>query len=197
MDSNFYSQNIVLENDFVRLVPFEIDIAQGLKMIINDTEITHYTGNHIRTEKDFERYIDRINEVRIKGQGYPFIVIDTKSGQIAGTTRFGNINFDCKRLEIGWTWYSKQFRGSGINKACKYEMLKYIFEVMEFNRVQFSVDKENERSQRAVIKLGAKQEGVFRCNYVNAKRECRDDIYFSIIKSEWPEIKLKYFNPEE
>jgi RimJ/RimL family protein N-acetyltransferase len=193
MKTNFYSQNIVLENNHIKLLPFTIDLARELRMIINDFEITHYTGNHIRNEVDFQKYIIRINEVRAKEHGYPFIVVDKKIGQIAGTTRFGNINFDSKRLEIGWTWYSKQFRGSGINQACKYELLKYAFETMEFNRVQFSVDKENERSRRAVLKLGAIQEGVFRCNYINASGEYRDDVYFSIIKPEWQEVKLKYF----
>lgn len=192
MGTIFYSQNIVLENNIIKLLPFDINLARELKMIIGDFEITHYTGNHIRNEEDFQKYITRINEVRSKGKGYSFIVVDKISGQIAGTTRLGNINFDSKRLEIGWTWYSKQFRGSGINKACKYELLKYVFETLEFNRVQFSVDKENVRSQMAVLKLGAKQEGVFRCNYINASGECRDDIYFSIIKPEWQEVKLKF-----
>jgi RimJ/RimL family protein N-acetyltransferase len=170
-----------------------MDTAQGLRMIINDYEITRYSGNHIRNEEDFNTYIDRMNELRTKEQGYPFIVIDKKSGLTAGTTRLGNINFASKRLEIGWTWYGKSFRGSGINKACKYELLKYAFETMEFNRVQFSVDRENVRSQRAVLKLGAKQEGIARCNYMNADGECRDDIYYSMIKPEWAEIKLQYF----
>ncbi|WP_318152863.1 GNAT family N-acetyltransferase [Paenibacillus terricola] len=183
----------MLENDLVRLVPFNKELAAGLRPIINDFEITRYSGNHITNEDDFNNYIDRVNEVRMTGQGYPFLVIDKQSGQIAGTTRLGNIRFDSKRLEIGWTWYSKPFRGSGINKACKYELLKFAFETMHFNRVQFSVDRENVRSQRAVLKLGATQEGIFRCNYMNASGECRDDIYYSIIRTEWEEIKRTNF----
>jgi RimJ/RimL family protein N-acetyltransferase len=120
---------------------------------------------------------------------YPFIVIDKLDGRIAGSTRFGHIQFTNKRLEIGWTWYGKPYRGTGINKACKYELLKYAFEVMDFRRVQFSVDAENLRSQKAVLSLGAKQEGVFRANYLNAAGESRDDIYYSIIQSEWNETK--------
>ncbi|MNG35721.1 hypothetical protein D3C84_1225320 [compost metagenome] len=65
---------------------------------------------------------------------------------------------------------------------------------MDFNRVQFSVDAENLRSQKAVLKLGAKQEGYFRCNYTDASGNCRDDIYYSIIKSEWPELKNTVFS---
>ncbi|MBD3922958.1 GNAT family N-acetyltransferase [Paenibacillus sp. PR3] len=193
MNFDFYRKQIVLENDLVRLVPFNKELAAGLRPIINDFEITRYSGNHITNEDDFNNYIDRVNEVRMTGQGYPFLVIDKQSGQIAGTTRLGNIRFDSKRLEIGWTWYSKPFRGSGINKACKYELLKFAFETMHFNRVQFSVDRENVRSQRAVLKLGATQEGIFRCNYMNASGECRDDIYYSIIRTEWEEIKRTNF----
>lgn len=140
MISSFFKQEIVLENHRVKLIPFVEDLANELKMILNDTEITRYSGNHIKNEEDFNKYIFNLKEVRLKKLGYPFIVIDKKSRQVAGTTRLGNINIDSKRLEIGWTWYGKQFRGSGINKACKYELLKYAFETLYFRRVQFSVD---------------------------------------------------------
>lgn len=193
MNPDFYKQHIVLENGLVKLIPFDKELAEGLRSIINDFEITRYTGNHITNEHDFNHYINRVNEVRMTGQGYPFLVIDKRSGQIAGTTRLGNIHFGSKRLEIGWTWYSSPFRGSGINKACKYELLKFAFETMQFNRVQFSVDRENVRSQMAVLKLGATEEGIFRCNYMNASGECRDDIYYSIIRPEWEELKLTIF----
>jgi RimJ/RimL family protein N-acetyltransferase len=68
-----------------------------------------------------------------------------------------------------------------LNKACKFELLKYVFENLGFRRVQVSVDVENIRSQKAVIKLGAKQEGVFRSNYIDASGNSRDDMYFSMI----------------
>ncbi|MNI30634.1 putative ribosomal N-acetyltransferase YdaF [compost metagenome] len=138
-------------------------------------------------------YINRTITSRNEKLSYPFIVIDKTSNQVAGSTRFGNIVFHNKRLEIGWTWYGENFRGTCVNKATKFELLRYVFEEMSFNRVQFSVDVENIRSQKAVLKLGAKQEGVFRSNYVNAKGDCRDDVYFSIIKSEWSDLKRVVF----
>ena len=182
-----------MENYRVKLIPVTPDVTDELRMIQHDFEITRYTGNHIKSEEDYVNYISRMKEVRAKKLGYPFVVIDKNSGQVAGTTRLGNIMFESKRLEIGWTWYAKQFRGSGINKACKYELLNYVFETMHFNRVQFSVDTENIRSQRAVVKLGAKQEGVFRHNYMNADGEGRDDMYFSIIQPEWNDVKQTIF----
>jgi RimJ/RimL family protein N-acetyltransferase len=193
MMDNFFLQDIVLENDVIKLVPFNESFKEGLRNIIYDKEITKYTGNHIETEVDLKNYIRRTLKSRADKSRYPFVVFNKKLGQVAGSTSFGNLEFKSKRLEIGWTWYGETFRGTETNKATKYEMLRFSFEELYFNRVQFSIDAENLRSQKAVLKLGAKQEGTFRSNYVNEKGEPRDDVYFSIIKTEWSEIKSSYF----
>ncbi|MFD2615688.1 GNAT family N-acetyltransferase [Paenibacillus gansuensis] len=192
--NEFFQTDIVLENDIVRLVPFNESYECGLRKIIFDKGITQSTGNYIVTNEDFKEYMSRTLSSRRDGASYPFIVIHKTSGQVAGSTRFGNMVFQSKRLEIGWTWYGEVYRGTGINKATKYELLTFAFEKLNFNRVQFSVDTDNLRSQKAVLKLGAKQEGIFRSNYINAKGEPRDDVYFSIIKSEWPGIKATEFS---
>ncbi|BBH23735.1 N-acetyltransferase [Paenibacillus baekrokdamisoli] len=192
--NDFFKRHIILENNHVKLVPFSSYYEEGLRKIIFDNEITKYTGNHFISDNDLKNYINRTLTSRNENVSYPFIVIDQSSGQIAGSTRFGNLVFHNKRLEIGWTWYGQAFRGTIVNKAAKFELLRYAFEEMDFNRVQFSVDVENIRSQKAVLKLGAKLEGVFRSNYVNADGECRDDVYFSIIKSDWQELKRTVFN---
>ncbi|QHT59224.1 GNAT family N-acetyltransferase [Paenibacillus lycopersici] len=193
MRNAFFEQDIVLENPIVRVVPFDASYEDGLRRIIFDKEITRFTQEHILSDEDLKRYIASTEACRANGSGYPFIVIDKASGQVAGATRFGNLVFPSKRLEIGWTWYGKAYRGTGINKAVKFELLRYAFETLGFNRVQFSVDLENVRSQKAVLKLGAKQEGIFRSNYENASGEPRDDVYFSIIKPEWPDVKSGVF----
>jgi RimJ/RimL family protein N-acetyltransferase len=192
--NDFFQSHIILENDIIKLVPFNDEYENSLRQIIFDKEITKFTGNHIVSDQDLKNYINRTLVSRNEKISYPFIVIDKASGQIAGSTRFGNILFHSKRLEIGWTWYGAVFRGKGINKASKFELLRYAFEKMDFNRVQFSVDIENIRSQQAVLKLGTKQEGIFRSNYINANGEPRDDVYFSIIKSEWTDIKNTIFS---
>ena len=133
----------------------------------------------MRDERDLRAYIAGVLDNRNDRVSYPFIVIDRHTGEVAGSTRFGNIRFSSKRLEIGWTWYGEAYRGTSVNKAAKFELLRYAFETLGFNRVQFSVDAENLRSQKAVLKLGAKQEGIFRSNYENAQGECRDDIYYT------------------
>ncbi|WP_138754514.1 GNAT family N-acetyltransferase [Paenibacillus sinopodophylli] len=192
--NHFFNRDIVLENAHVKLVPFSESYEDELRNIIFDHEITKYTGNHFVDQDDLKRYMSSTIASRMDNSSYPFIVIDKASGQVAGSSRFGNIVFHSKRLEIGWTWYGAAFRGTIVNQATKFELLTYAFEQMEFNRVQFSVDAENMRSQKAVLKLGATQEGVFRCNYMDANGQCRDDVYFSILKSEWPKLKRTVFH---
>jgi RimJ/RimL family protein N-acetyltransferase len=195
MNEHFFDRSILLENKRVKLVPFTEVYQEGLEEIIYDQEITQFSGHHFKSFDDLFKYIHNKIEQRSLHKEYPFIVIDKTNNQVAGATSYANILFGNKRLEIGWTWYGKQFRGTGINKACKFELLKYAFEVMDFRRVQFSVDVENIRSQKAVLKLGATQEGIFRHNYIDEKSgRSRDDIYYSIIQSEWEEIKETIFN---
>src|SRR5690606_23214086 len=117
---------------------------------------------------DLDQYMERTLSLRKNKSAYPFVVIDKVTNRVAGSSRFGNIQFHNKRTEIGWTWYGKEYRGTGLNKACKFEMLKFAFEVLLFRRVQFSADVDNIRSQKAIEKLGATKEGMFRSNYVNS-----------------------------
>jgi RimJ/RimL family protein N-acetyltransferase len=191
---NLFEREIRLENDRAKLVPFDAVYKDGLRQIIYDEEITRFGGGlPFRTEHDLERYIEDTCKSRTNGQSYPFIVIDKHTGEVAGSTRFGYIVPHNKRLEIGWTWYGQAYRGTGLNKACKYELLKFVFEEMGYRRVQLSVDIDNIRSQRAVLKLGATQEGIFRSNYIGADGSSRDDVYFSIIHTEWDRIKREIF----
>jgi RimJ/RimL family protein N-acetyltransferase len=190
---SFFEKEIFLNNEIVSLVPFSSEFEDSLKEIILNESIWTYMGMCVKTEEDLKNYIASTISERQNKVSYPFIIIDSKTKKVVGSTRFGNINFHNKRLEIGWTWYGERFQGAGLNHACKYEMLKYVFEVMEFNRVQFSADIDNIRSQKAILKLGAKEEGIFRCNYIDISGNCRDDVYFSVIKNDWENIKNEYF----
>jgi RimJ/RimL family protein N-acetyltransferase len=191
--NEFFHKNITLENQKVLLVPFSEEYKATLKKVIFDETIWRYMGMSMKTEDDLDNYINSTLFERAEGKSYPFIIIDKETNTVAGSTRLGNINFHNKRLEIGWTWYGTEFQGTGLNKACKYELLKYIFEEMNFNRVQFSADIDNLKSQKAILKLGAKQEGIFRNNYIDQNGDKRDDVYFSLISDEWLDIKGKFF----
>jgi RimJ/RimL family protein N-acetyltransferase len=189
--NEFYNNQIILENHLVKLIPFEEKYKKQLKNIIYDEEL--YYTIECKNDAELDKYIDETVNQRMLGNSYPFLVIDKRTNEIAGSTRFGNVQFNNKRLEIGWTWYGKPYRGTGLNKACKFELLKYAFEIMDFRRVQFSADIRNSRSQKAIKKLGATKEGVFRANYMDTSGVSRDDVYFSIIHTEWNDIKRNMF----
>ena len=103
------------------------------------------------------------------------------------------MNTGSEKCEIGWTWYGTEFLGTGLNKACKFELLNYGFEKIGFRRIQFSADLENLRSRRTIEKLGATKEGVFRNNYIATNGQSRNDVYFSIIKGDWELLKSERF----
>ena len=193
MKKELLSSDILLENERVLLIPFEHERKQELKEIIFEDKIWTYMGMRMETELDFENYIHGTLSQKAKGICYPFLIIDKLNDKVAGSTRYGYLNTLSQKCEIGWTWYGLAFQGTGLNKACKYELLKFGFESIGFRRIQFSADQENKRSQRAIEKLGAKKEGVFRNNYIDAYGQSRTDVYFSIIQEEWGELKKEFF----
>ena len=193
MNIKILKSHIELENDKVLLIPFENLRNQELKKIIFNNDIWEFMGTFIKTELDFEHYIKNTIEDKENGICYPFLIIDKQSGQVAGSTRFGNLNTTSEKCEIGWTWYGTNFQGTGLNKACKYELLKFGFEKVGFRRIQFSTDQENTRSQKAITKLGAQKEGIFRNNYIDSNGQSKNDVYYSIIKEDWNALKHNKF----
>jgi RimJ/RimL family protein N-acetyltransferase len=193
MNSKLLQSNIILENEKVLLIPFENERNTELKEIIFDDEIWKYMGMYVRNDEDFENYIQNTLTQKANGICYPFLIIDKTTNQVAGSTRYGYLNHASQKCEIGWTWYGKDFQGTGLNKACKYELLKFGFEKIQFKRIQFSADFENTRSQSAIEKLGALKEGLFRNNYIDSEGKSKGDVYYSIILEEWNNTKRKYF----
>jgi RimJ/RimL family protein N-acetyltransferase len=123
---NFLNDTIQLENSRVALIPFTRERAQELKTIIFEDAIWEFMGMYVKTEEDFENYVvDTINAQ--SKTAYSFLILDKLTNEIAGSTRFGNINFNSEKAEIGWTWYGKKFQGTGLNHDCKFELLQYGF----------------------------------------------------------------------
>ncbi len=193
MNSEILQSAIILENEKVLLIPFENERNIELKEIIFDDEIWKYMGMYVRNNQDFENYIQSTLKQKEAGICYPFLIIDKATNRVAGSTRYGYLNHTSQKCEIGWTWYGKDFQRTGLNKACKYELLNFGFENIQFKRIQFSADLENIRSQRAIENLGALKEGLFRNNYVDSEGNSKDDVYYSIILEEWQSTKRDYF----
>ena len=127
--------------------------------------------------------------IRPKESSLPFATIDRAQGKVVGSTRFMSIDVPNKRVEIGATWISKPWQRTRINTEAKYLMMRHAFETWGCNRVEWKTDALNTQSRNAILRLGAKQEGIFRQHIVTWSGRLRDSVYFSVIAPEWPEVK--------
>lgn len=192
-ESAFYKQEIILENDRVILTPLKLTDFNALDSIAYHPEIWKVGMSNLKEPAHLKSYIQSAIEERVQLISYPFLIFDKRNNRVAGTTRFGNISFKHKRLEIGWTWIHPDFQGTGLNKACKFLLLQYTFETLLFNRVEIKTDAINLQSRKAILKIGAKEEGIFRKHQVTSEGRVRDSAYYSIINDEWPSIKALVF----
>jgi RimJ/RimL family protein N-acetyltransferase len=124
---------------------------------------------------------------------HPFTIIDKLSGKIAGTMSILNISYYDLRLEIGTSWLGKEYRSTGLNRQAKYAMMKYVFEEMKFERVEYKTDVENMRARKGLQNIGGIEEGIFRSHMTMWNNRRRSSVFYSIIKNEWPRLKQTIF----
>ena len=185
MNFNF-KDDYILENDVVRLQPLQVtDYEKLVWFSINEPDLWSFNANGPDSPENLKKYIDKALSQKEKQLEYPFIVFDKIKNSIAGSTRFYNINLDAKHLEIGFTWYGKEFQGTSLNKNCKFLLLEFAFEKMQLERVGFRANNLNTRSIKAMKSIGCIQEGIMRNFSTDAKGERIDAIVLSIIKNEW------------
>ena len=183
---------VVLTGQFVRLEPLTEDHTAGLAAVGMDESIWEYMPyGAMNNEDDIRRWVRTILDRRAEGTDLPFVVIHKASGRVAGTTRYMEIRPVHNGLEIGGTWYGAEFRRTQVNTECKFLLLRQAFEELGCIRVQLKTDSRNERSQRAIERLGAMKEGMFRNHMILPDGYIRHSIYYSIINSEWPEVKSR------
>ena len=182
-----FSDNIILEDDLVLLRPLqESDFDNLLEFSINEPETWKYSLVGADGKENLINYIQSAIKSRNDHKEFPFIVFDKKSQKYAGSTRFYDIQLEYKTVQLGYTWYGSAFRGTGLNKHCKFLLLQFAFETLEMERVEFRADNNNDRSIAAMKSIGCKVEGVLRSHMPTANREVRrDSIVLSILKEEW------------
>ncbi|PJJ08968.1 RimJ/RimL family protein N-acetyltransferase [Flavobacterium sp. 1] len=182
-----FPQNTILEDEFVLLRPLDLtDVDNLLDISLNEPETWYYSLVPANGKENLINYIQIAIKARENKTEFPFIVFDKKSGKYAGSTRFYDINLAFKTLQLGYTWYGKDFRGTGLNKHCKYLLLCFAFETLGMERVEFRADNNNERSIAAMKSIGCKVEGVLRSNMPTYQSDVRrDSIILSILKEEW------------
>lgn len=178
-----------LSGDIVELQPLHREHASGLLEAAADGSLWNLKVTAIPGPETVEQYISTALAGRASGTVIPFVIIQRESGRIVGSTRFWKVDRINRKLEIGHTWLSESVQRSGINTEMKYLLLMHAFEVMDCIRVQFTTDELNEKSRAAILRIGAKQEGIVRHERIMPDGRKRNSVRFSIIDTEWPDVK--------
>lgn len=183
-----------LEGELVKLIPLQRQHRDALLKAAADGELWKLWFTSVPSEKTIDAYLDFALTEYENNRALPFVVIDKKTDEVIGTTRFCNATPNYKRLEVGYTWYAKRVQRSGINTECKYLLLTHAFEVLNCIAVELRTHWHNRASRNAIARLGAKQDGVLRNHQIDADGAIRDTVVFSIVREEWAVVKksLKY-----
>jgi RimJ/RimL family protein N-acetyltransferase len=185
-------QPITLTGNIIRLEPLSEAHVPDLTVAGADERIwQHMLYGNIQTETQMHAWVQDILGRQARGNDLPFAVIHLESGKAIGATRYMDIRRGDRGLEIGGTWYGVAYQRTPVNTEAKYLLLRHAFEVYQCIRVQFKTDLRNERSQRAIERLGAVKEGVFRNHMITPEGRLRDSVFYSIIDREWLEVKMR------
>jgi RimJ/RimL family protein N-acetyltransferase len=184
-------QPITLEGQFIRLEPLSMAHHTALCEVGLDEALWRWTTNLVRTPEDMRLYIEEALAAQAAGTALPFATIERSSGRAIGSTRFGNIDHAHRRLEIGWTWLGVNWQRTAANTEAKLLMLRHTFHTWGCYRAEFKTDSLNETSRRALLRIGAKEEGILRNHMITYSGRLRHSVYFSIIDSEWPGVEAE------
>jgi len=184
-------QPITLEGRMVRLEPLRLSHHAQLCEAGLDFDLWRWTPQNVRTAEDMRAYIEEALAEQSRGTSLPFATLDPASGKAIGSTRYLNIDASNLRVEIGATWLARKWQRTGANTEAKYLMLRHAFEKLACARVEFKTDSLNQTSREAILRLGAKEEGLLRNHMLTWTGRIRHTVYYSIIDSEWPEVKAR------
>ncbi len=160
-----FDKDYILENNIVQLTPLkETDFDHLLEFSINEPALWTYSLIQANSPENLKIYINNALNGRVNKHSYAFTVFDKRVNKYAGSTRFYDIQFQQATLQLGYTWYGKEFQGTGLNKHCKYLLLAFAFDTLNIERVEFRADNNNLRSIQAMRSIGCTVEGVLRSN---------------------------------
>ncbi|PJI50683.1 MAG: GNAT family N-acetyltransferase [Pseudomonas sp.] len=175
----------------VELLPLRAEHAKALLEAATDGELWNLKVTMVPGPDTVEGYIAKAAKGFEEGSVLPFAILDRRSGRIVGSTRFWKVDRANRKLEIGHTWLALSAQRTSINSEAKLLLLTYAFEELDCVRVQFTTDELNEKSRAAILRLGAVQEGIVRHERIMPDGRKRNSVRFSIIDSEWPEVKAR------
>ena len=181
---------ITLNGNWVQLEPISVQHVADLAIVGSDDSIWQFMRyGAINSLDSMHEWVQQLLELQVRGTDLPFAVIHNGNGRAIGATRYLDISRENRSLEIGGTWYGARYQQTAVNTECKYLLLKHAFETLGCIRVQFKTDLRNERSQRALERIGAVKEGVLRNHMILPDGTIRHSVYYSIINTEWLDVK--------
>jgi RimJ/RimL family protein N-acetyltransferase len=182
---------VTLEGAHVRLEPLAKAHLAGLAAVGLDEELWLWIPVPVRTAEEMAGYIETALEEQERGVSLPFALIEKAARRVVGSTRYGNIDRAHHRVEIGWTWVAREWQRTAVNTEAKYLLLRHAFETLGCIRVELKTDSLNERSRTAILRIGAREEGIFRNHMITVSGRVRHSVYFSVVDSEWPAVKAR------
>jgi len=182
-----------LEGAHVRLEPLRPDHAPMLWEIAKDHlgDLFRWIPYKLESLAEFQQFNARVLDEQVRGLSVPFAIFQRQPNQIVGTTRYMNMDLANRKVEIGSTWIAPQWQRTIINSEAKYLMLCHAFQVWDCVRVELKTDALNQRSRNAILRLGAREEGTLRKHLLTWNGRQRDSVYFSILDTEWPQVKAQ------
>ena len=186
--TNHWATTATLQGKHVSLEPLSLEHVTGLQDAARDGELWNLWFTSVPHPESTSQYVEQALVLREQGKAMPFAVRDA-DGVVIGSTRYGNIEADHMRLEIGWTWYAERVQRTALNTEAKLLLLGNAFETLGAIAVEFRTNWFNHRSRNAIERLGAKQDGVLRNHMLMPDGTRRDTVVFSILDSEWSAVK--------
>ncbi|ABO58313.1 GNAT family N-acetyltransferase [Burkholderia vietnamiensis] len=178
-----------LTGEHIVLRPLAASDRQALLDAAADGELWNSKVTVVPDERTVDAYLDTALQGRAAGTVMPFAIVERASGRVIGSTRFWKIDRNNRKLEIGHTWLSASAQRTRANTEAKWLLLAYAFDTLQCVRMQFTTDELNEKSRAAILRLGAKQEGIVRHERIMPDGRKRNSVRFSIIDDEWPAIR--------
>jgi len=191
MNEPWIQHPVVLKGTTVELWPLEEELLEELYMAAADKELWKLVPFDCSDRDMFYKLYRLALSERERGAQYPFVIFHKPAKKLIGSTRFFEIYPDDKKLEIGWTWITREFWGTTVNFECKLLLLTYCFDVLKTNRVQLKTKDTNFRSRKAIEKIGGVFEGILRKDRIQGDGTTRNAAYYSILNDEWPAAKVK------
>ena len=180
---------VTLEGRWVRLEPLGAEHLPGLVEVGLDPSLWRWTLTVIATPDQMRRFVEAALAERAAGDSMPFTIIERASGQPVGSTRYLNIDANHRRLEIGYTWVAPGWQRTPLNSEAKLLLIGHAFDRLGAVRVEFKTDSLNEASRRALLGIGAIEEGTLRNHMISQGGRRRHSVYYSVIEEEWPTVR--------